>query len=161
MRSAYVSLVLLLACASACVHERAVVPLAGPVPPELRMASATVRLAGKDLRLSTYLWRDFMPISSPDGNPLIALMRVFTADSTEFPKSVSADRVWVIYGDQAWASTLEESPRQPGTPEIALVARKRPKWGPDVNVDVVVRLRDAQGKDYLLLARDQTIHRTN
>ena len=33
----------------------------------------TIYIEGRQVYLSTYMWRDFMPISPPDGKPLIAI----------------------------------------------------------------------------------------
>jgi hypothetical protein len=41
------------------------------------------------------------------------------------------------------------------------VARDGPKWGPGIEVDVVIRLRDAAGRHVLLQAREQLVHRTD
>ncbi len=41
-----------------------------------------------------------------------------------------------------------------------MVARNGPKWGPDIKVDVVVRIVDRAGNEYLLKASNQKIERT-
>jgi hypothetical protein len=44
---------------------------------------------------------------------------------------------------------------------LEVFAEGGPKWGPGIEVDVVVRLRDAAGKSWYLKARRQPIHRTD
>jgi hypothetical protein len=136
----------------------------GPEPlptPTLRAAPTVVTIAGKPLVLETFLWRDFMPISPPDGRPLIAVLRVKAADGTTVPSSVRADAVWVVFGSEVWAArTAEERSRDETAPFYEAIARNGPKWGPGVTVDVVVRLRDNAGQSVLLRAPDQFVHRT-
>ena len=57
-------------------------------PIELEGAPARVQIAGSELKLETYLWRDFMPmlVAPPDGTPLIAVLRIVTTDATRYPR---------------------------------------------------------------------------
>jgi hypothetical protein len=112
--------------------------------------------------LSTTLWRDFMPISPPDGKPLIAVAYITATDTARFPSTVSADAIWIINGQQVWASWLALEPFPPVQPNrIERVARNGPKWGPNIYVDVVVRLLDGQGNTALVRAPHQWISRTD
>ena len=125
-------------------------------------AKPTVTVDGATLVLETYIWRDFQPISPPDGKPLIAVLRVKTADGSPVPRTVTADRAWVILGSDIWeTAVVEEQSRTAGASYFEVVARNGPKWGPDVTVDVAVRLRGASGDIVLLGASDQPIHRTD
>jgi hypothetical protein len=131
-----------------------------PTPPasELATAPTTVLVAGKSLTLQTSLWRDFMPISPPDGKPLGVVLRVRTEDASEVPSAVRADMVWVLNGGESWSSVpREERTRSETSPLYELVARDGPKWGPGITVDVVVRLRDGSGRAFLLRAPKQDI----
>jgi len=138
----------------------------GPVAPtpvspsELATAPTTVSVSGKSLTLGTYLWRDFQPISPPDGKPLIAVLRVTTDDGTNVPATVRADMVWVLYGTEIWSAVPQERLRSDTAPVYEAAAHDGPKWGPGVNVDVVIRLRDANGRALLLRAPDQPIRTT-
>lgn len=131
-------------------------------PPELRAAPTTVVVGGKTLTLATSLWRDFQPISPPDGKPLIAVVQVRASDGSAVPEQVRADAVWVLNGADVWRGTpLEERPRAETAPMYEVVARDGPKWGPDIAVDVVLRLRDASGQAFLARAPNQTIRATH
>jgi len=139
----------------------------GPTTPgavsasDLTTAPTKIVLAGKTLILGTSLWRDFMPIAPPDGKPLVALLQVKTGDGSSVPATVSADTVWVIHGAQIWSGLLqEERSRAETMPLYEVVAREGPKWDPGITVDVVVRLRDASGRAFLLRATDQVIRGT-
>ena len=136
-------------------------PTLVPVSPELRSAPAQLVLGGTTVRLDSYLWRDFQPATPPDGKPLIASLRVVSVDGTAIPATVDADSAWIISGDLAWATAVvQEQPRSDAS-SFDIVARQGPKWGPGIDVDVVVQLRDATGQAFLLLASGQLIHRTD
>ena len=132
-----------------------------PLPSDLAAAPTRVVLAGKSLSLDASLWRDFMPVSPPDGKPLVAGLQVRTEDGSDVPATVRADMVWVLNGADTW-STLprEERSRQETAPVYELVARDGPKWGPGITVDVVVRLHEAGGRKSLLRVANRLIQGT-
>jgi hypothetical protein len=139
----------------------------GPTTPgsvtesELTTAPAEVLVGGKALTLETSLWRDFQPISPPDGKPLVAILQIKTEDGSEVPGTVRADMVWVLNGMQRWSAVPQEERRRPETsPVYELVVRDGPKWGPGISVDVVVRLRSNDARAFLLRAADQSIRGT-
>jgi hypothetical protein len=69
--------------------------------------------------------------------------------------------MWVINGNEVWRATpREEQPREDPT-RVAIVARDGPRWGPGIAVDVVVRLRGANGATALVRAAAQPINRTD
>ena len=127
--------------------------------PTSRLSSAPTRIVvdGKTLTLAAFLGRDFMPISPPDGQPLGGTLRIQTDDGSPVPATVTADTSWVIYNTEVWSTTVEQWPRESSAPNYQVVVRNGPKWGPNVTVDVVVRLRDSAGSVFLLRAADQRI----
>ena len=132
-----------------------------PLPSDLATAPTRVVLAGKSLSLNASLWRDFMPISPPDGKPLVAVLQVRTEDGSEVPATVRADMVWVLNGADTWATLpREERSRQETAPVYELVVRDGPKWGPGITVDVVVRLHEAGGRESLLRVANRLIQGT-
>jgi len=149
--------------ASACVSDGLVAPpRLVPITSDLRNAPQQTTLGGVTLRLETYLWRDFQPITPPDGEPLIAVLRVKSVDGTSVPAALQADSAWIINGDLAWATAVgEERSRGADASFFEVVARDGPKWGPGIEVAVVVRLRDGAGHRVLLQARGQVINRTD
>jgi hypothetical protein len=151
------------ALASACTSEGVLDPPAlVPVSSEVRSAPQEIALADVTVRLESYLWRDFQPIATPDGKPLTAVLRIKTIDGAPIPASLQADTAWVLNGDLAWAAAVrEEWPRGAASSFFEVVARGGPKWGPGIEVDVVVRLRDEAGQYVLLQARAQLIQRTD
>jgi len=131
---------------------------------DLSSAPEEIVISGRAYTLETYLYRDFMPVSPPDGRPLTAIIRVTAVDRNPFPATLEADRIWVIYGGDIWETKLPAGSGS-GDPtrqhQLEKVAHDGPKWGPGIYVDVVVRLRESNGKDYLLRASNQYIARTD
>jgi hypothetical protein len=102
-----------------------------------------------------------MPISPPDGRPLVAVLQIRTDDASQVPSSVTADMAWVVHDGAMWSATpREDRPRAETSPNYEVVARDGPKWGPDISVEVVVQLRDGSGRSYLLRAPMQMIGKT-
>ena len=128
----------------------------------VRAATDSVTTEGALLRLSTYLWRDFMPAALPDGDPLRVRLRITTANSSAFPSTLRADAAWILNGRDVWATWVQETrQRPPDYPALEVGADGGPKWGPGIEVDVVVRLRDVAGSAWYLRARKQSIQRTD
>ena len=148
-------------------------PLSPAFIAELRGAPTSLALQGLSLSLSVTLYRDFMmqPPGSEGGSHLIAIMVVSTSDDRPFPDDVSVNRAWIIHGEEVWepARLVERDRSDPGfrhehggnvgqSPSACEVtAHNGPKWGPRVDVDVVVQLRDGGGQDYLLRKPGQRI----
>jgi hypothetical protein len=158
------AILLLAGCGSELTRPR-LSPSELVAPAELaRVGAATdsVTAEGVSLRLSTYLWRDFMPIAPPDGEPLRVMLRITTADSSAFPPALHADAAWILNGREVWATWVGETrQRLPDDPTLEVHAEGGPKWGPGIEVDVVVRLREAAGRVSYLRTRGQLIHRTD
>jgi hypothetical protein len=101
---------------------------------------------------------------APDGEPLIGIFRVYSADSTALPEDFAVEAAWLVDGTEIWATyfTGEEPPESEQQPYLWYeVARRGPKWGPGITVDAVVRIRNADGVAYLLRAPGQQIWRTD
>ncbi len=150
------ALLLLLACS--CQD------LFSPDLDDLLTAAERIVIAGRTYTLETDLYRDFMPPSPPDGQPLTAIIRVTAEDRNPFPATLDADRVWVINGKEVWEESLL-AVSSAGDPErrhqLEKIARGGPKWGPGIYVAVVVRVIENSGRDHLLRASRQFIARTD
>jgi len=131
---------------------------------DLTAAPEAIVIGSRAYTLETYLYRDFMPISPPDGRPLTSIIRVIAEDRKPFPANLDADRVWVIQGGDIWEAELPAA-TSPGDParqhQLEKVAQNGPKWGPGIYVDVVVRVVESGGNDHLLRASNQYIARTD
>ena len=138
------------------------------VPPDIAIqkllaAPDSVIVENRKLFLSTYMWRDFQPVSPENGKPLVAIVYVTAVDSMQLSPNISADGIWVIYNNQVWKSWLSSESTPPGTKSNCLVkfAREGPKWGPNVFVDVIVRVTNGNGGSQLLRSSRQYIDRTD
>lgn len=139
----------------------------GPTAPDSDSASSltevptSVVIDGKLLTLRASLWRDFQPISPPDGKPMIAALQIQTADGSGVPATVTADTVWLVLATDVWSGAArEERPRGDTAPIYEVVARDGPKWNPGALVDVIVQLRDRNGGVSRLRAAGQLVQAT-
>ncbi len=163
------SLRLLLATVSlvaivACSDEDPVGPPGSVVltPEGLLDVPTQLTIDGYTYSVWAYLWRDFQPITPPGGKPLTAIVRIVEADSRAIPDGVVIDFLWVVNGAETWATELtnEERPFQPDH-IVEKVARNGPKWGPGIEVDVVVSVNMGGAECHRLLAMNQMIRRTD
>jgi hypothetical protein len=138
-------------------------PIGPQVLPAADLASAPTQatVGGKSLILVAQLWRDFMPISPPDGKPLAGALRIQAVDGSNVPADVAADTAWIIRGAEAWATFVAPAAGRSAGPVYEVTFSDGPKWGPGEAVDVVVRLRDAAGHVALVRAPRQVIGRTD
>jgi len=128
----------------------------------LKSAPENVSFTGRQYHLESYLWRDFMPISPPDGKPLIALAKIISADSSEISLRLTVKHMWVVYDTLVWSAPLSNESLPPTLPYVLeVIARDGPKWGPGVKVEVVVEIADTTGVAQLLRASEQMIYRTD
>ena len=110
--------------------------------------------------LECFLWRDFMPISPPNGNPLRAIATLTEIDATPIPESVALDHLWVFNSLAFWSTDFSEDAMPPVPPyQLARIARCGPKWEPGILVDVVVSVRCGADWQYVK-AKDIVIRRT-
>jgi len=153
-----VTIVLFLVCGCEDSGGGSTVPLAMPIQ-ILLAAPETINVEGRVLTLTTFLWRDLMPVAGPeDHTKLIALIHIEAADTSQLPASVSSDAIWIVNGDEVWKSYFSDEPVGPVKPNrISRIARYGPHW--DGYVDVIVRVFDSMGKGYLLRASHQKIER--
>jgi hypothetical protein len=140
-----------------------------PLPPEISVVELlavpdSIVVAGRTLKLSTYLWRDFMPMSPPAGRPLQGAFYVSASDTARLPADLSADAVWLVYGNEIWRDWLDTPTVPPGDvkpSQIYCTVGHGPYWGPQVAVDAIVRVTSGSSGSHLLRAPNQTIHRTD
>ena len=129
---------------------------------ELGAAPSLVTIDGKVLSLETYMWRDFMPMAPPAGRALVAILRVRTDDGSAIPDGLRMPAAWIVNDRQVWGTFLEDEQPEPHPDDaLELVARNGPKWGPHIEVDVVVRIQESNGALHLLRAAGQPIDRTD
>jgi hypothetical protein len=122
-------------------------PRPEPTIAELRAAPLAVTIGGTRIQLQAALWRNFQPTIGPGNTGLNLSVRLSGA-----PTAVVVDRVWVVFADQVWGTTVEWSPATGDW-----IARNGPMWETGAIVDVVARLRATDGTVTLLRVADQRI----
>lgn len=123
-------------------------------------ASEEVHIGNETFTLETYMWRDFMPVTPPDGKPLIVIIKIHAVGVMEFPLTINVERLWIINGLEI-SSTLATNEYKIYGNTFEMVFRNGPKWGPGIVIDVVVKLKSVDFNSYYLLALNQPIHRTD
>ncbi len=148
---------------SSCGSEQRNPTAAIPVLPvdALKMAPQTVTIGDQEFALETYLWRDFMPVSPPDGKPLTALVEVVEKNGSPISPDLELKYLWVINGREVWSTTFTDETLSSPEYELHRIARNGPLWGPDIEVDVIVALTRGREPISLLRASDQSIFRTD
>ena len=129
---------------------------------DLQAAPEEIEIDDTEYTLETDLWRDFMPISPPDGKPLVAVIKVEAPGETAIRSKIDATRLWVVKGKEIWETELANEEGSTIGDTLKKIGRDGPKWGPGISVDVVVKIIDLKsGTDYLLKASNQYIHRSS
>ena len=128
---------------------------------ELQAAPTQITIAGRSYKIEAFVWRDFMPISPPDGKSMIASIKLIAEDGNSVPSNLVPDKLWVIKTDdeQVWEINFTDPPRLSGG-TVEIVARNGPKWEPGTDIDVVVQLSDGENRTYLLLSPSLKVQRT-
>lgn len=126
----------------------------------LGTANEQVTIDGRIYHLETCLWRDFMPSCPPDGQPLVAVIKVIPNDTLPFPSNIEADHIWVINGEKVWSSGLSGEDIPQDEYLLEKIARDGPKWETGITVDVVIQLV-VNTDTYLLKASNQLILHTS
>jgi hypothetical protein len=112
--------------------------------------------------LDVALWRDFMPISPPNGKPLISINWLICSDSAAIPSNIKLLRQYVINRDSIWIAEYLNNTRNTPVYEIEKISNNGPQWGPFIYVDVIAKIRDTNGNhDYYLKRSDVVIGRTD
>ena len=112
--------------------------------------------------LDAFLWRDFMPKSPPDGKPMISVNWLIEVDSIKIPDNIDLIKQHVIYNDLIWISKYENESR-PTQPvyKIEKISREGPKWGPEIYVDVISKVRDSNTNNvYYIRIKNVHVGRT-
>jgi hypothetical protein len=114
-----------------------------------------VEIGGVPYTLTANLRRDFQPVAPTNGQPLVVVVKVTTADQASVPADLAIDHVWVLNGKEQWSAAPES-----GATRLETSVRGGPKWSPGIKVDVVARLKQGK-KTWLVRAAGVDIKRTD
>ena len=124
----------------------------------------TLTIGSNSFVLDAYLWRDFQPVTPPNGKPMISINWLINTNLVKIPDNISMVKQYVFYNDEIWVADYESEAPAPSLPEYKLerISRNGPKWGPDIYVDVISQIRDSQSnKDYYIKRENVYVLRTD
>ncbi|MCL2327164.1 MAG: hypothetical protein FWC39_01485 [Bacteroidetes bacterium] len=124
----------------------------------------TLRIGSNSLVLEAYLWRDFMPSSPPNGRPMLSINKIICTDMIKIPDNISMIKQYVFYDDEIWVANYENEELTPNTAEYEMerISINGPKWGPQIYVDVISQIHDAEtNKDYYIEQKNVYVGRTD
>ena len=124
----------------------------------LRSSDQRIKVGKNELTLTTYLWRDFMPMAGTDGSSLRCVDKLTDVNKSPISGEITLIQQHVIHGDTVWTAVYDETKNASDYILEGLV-QEGPKWGPDIEVDVVCEF-EYEGKPYRILARSQKIYKT-
>ena len=93
--------------------------------------------------LEAELWRDFMPICPVDGRLMISINWLVNLDSVQVPSNLDMTKQYVILNDSIWISDYTDETRMTYDYKLERISRDGPKWGPNVEVDVISKITDS------------------
>lgn len=151
------TLLVILGLASGC-SSAPTQPGMAQLPAAARNAGSSATVQGRTLQFEPALWRDFMPISPPEGQPLAAALRL-KAVGGDLPADVEITTCWVINGRDVWRTAPELVAR--GAQELSASTRGGPRWGPGAKVDVVIEVTPHGAPPVYLASNGVNIGRTD
>lgn len=149
MKNSLIILFIVLSCLS-CKKEK---PLT--FAEELRQSPEQITYGSKKLDLIAGLHRDFMPVSEPNGSPLFATSTIVELNNQDIPESINLLKQFIIHGDEIWETEFTTVDTVFSW-AIRGSSRNGPKWGPDIEVDVVCEF-ELDGEVHRILERSAEI----
>jgi len=125
---------------------------------ELKSSPENITIGNNTFFLTTYLWRDFMPVAEENGSPLTCVNSLTEKDSLSIASTIELKKQYVIKENEIWTANYSEI-SNPKDFVIEGVVREGPKWGPNITVDVVCEF-ESDGATYRILAKSQEINKT-
>ncbi len=128
----------------------------------LEKSTDSLKIGSNVFILEAYLWRDFQPISPPEGRPMIASNSLIEVNTDNIPQNIDLVKQYVIKDESVWKADYDDSsPHSPGF-KIEKISRDGPKWEPGTKVIIVCKVTDKDaGVDYFIRKDDVEIKRTD
>jgi hypothetical protein len=116
--------------------------VADGVPVDVLARAPAHRIQMGDFRVAVTggAHRDFMPVVTEARTRMGAGVIVEAEGSGALPRYLRADRIVVLYGDEAWVAPLEEAPGFRTSRRFTAGAGQGPLWPAGAIVEIVVRL---------------------
>lgn len=125
---------------------------------ELRSSPETITIGNNNLMLTTLLWRDFMPAAEENGSKMICINILTEVNKNSILSSITLKKQYVIKDNIIWTANYSEI-RNNNDYNVEGVVRNGPKWGPNIEVDVVCEF-DYAGTTQRIMAKSQFIQKT-
>jgi hypothetical protein len=125
-------------------------------------ARDTILIDAYNYFLEAFLWRDFQPISPPNGQPLISINWLVRADSNAIPSNIKLKLQYVINGDSVWIADYMNDTRSSPEYKQEKISMNGPKWGPNIYVNIIAKITDTiENRDFYLKRSNVLIGRTD
>ena len=129
---------------------------------ELKSNPEEIIIDGKELTLETFLARDFMPFGPVDGKPLICLIWFLGQEGGILSETISISKVYVVNKHEVWicdsfVAGVNGTIENPGQNRFEVDVWDGPKWGPNIDVDVICEFSSHLGQSFKLMAKSQQI----
>lgn len=125
---------------------------------ELRSSPTTVNIGSSALTLDAYVWRDFMPPTDTNGDPMRSTVTLNLISGPEILNEVHLVRQYVVYENEVWTADLQDL--SIGSSTYQGTSINGPKWGPDVSVDVILEFT-YDGKTYKVQTQNVNVDRVD
>lgn len=125
---------------------------------ELKSSPENLLIGNNNLILTANLWRDFMPVAEENGSKMICLDQLTEVDRIPILSTIELKKQYVIKGSEVWIADYSEI-RKGIDYILEGYVNGGPKWGPNIEVDVVCEFENS-GTTYRILAKSVLIHKT-
>jgi hypothetical protein len=129
-----------------------------------REAVDTLIIGSNSFVIEAYLWRDFMPVSPENGQPMISINWLISTGLVDIPDNIKMVKQYVFYDELIWEANYENEEPAPSLPKHKMerISRNGPKWGPNIYVDVISQIYDFNtNKSYYIEQKEVYVGRTD
>lgn len=99
-----------------------------------------------------------MPIAEENGSEMICVNKLTEVDGIPILNTITLKKQYVIKGNEIWTADYSEINNNIDF-ILEGVVRDGPKWGPDIEVDVVCEFENS-GMTHRIMAKSQLINKT-
>jgi hypothetical protein len=125
---------------------------------ELKSLPESITIGSNTIILSTYLWRDYMPISEENGSKMNCVNKLTEIKEQPILSTISLKKQYIVKDNEVWTAEYTQIKHAP-TYIIEGYINGGPKWGPNIKVDVICEF-EYLGVIYRILAKSQYISKT-
>lgn len=162
MKNVFFLLLTLIFCLYSCEKEPFVsvgnIKVDSALANELKSLPESIIIESNTFTLSTYLWRDYMPISEDNGSKMYCVNKLTEINEQPILSTISLKKQYIVKDDEVWTAEYIQIKKTPSNIWEGYV-NGGPKWGPNIKVDVICEF-EYSGVTYRILAKSQFISKT-